>query len=970
MTFTHTATLTASSTATATDSMTPTPTEQIDCPPGTGVGTAWSLATPSTGFPGLSGHASVVFNGQMWILGGATSFSPGGPVVTNSILSSPDGASWTSNPAGPVFPARIELQAFTFGGKMWVIGGSDGTGATFGDVWSSPDGVTWTQEVASAPFGPRYGHTSFVMNGQMWVIGGQGSMGPLADVWSSPDGVTWTQQTSSAAFGPRFRHSSAVMNGKMWVIGGQGSSALSDVWSSFNGVTWTLEAAGSFPARESSSTVVFDNHLWVIGGGSLSGILNDVWSSPDGSTWTQVLASAPFSARLGHTSLAFNGKIWVVNGSLSPDVWYSDCTVPVPTPTPTATPIAGPCCYQFSFVWGSTGTGPGQFGLDTFGVATDPMGFVYVADPGTGRIQKFNSGGFPVTQWGSLGAGSGQFQSLSGLGVDSLLNVYATDFTAGTIQKFDGSGNYLMQWPSPDGMSPLDLAVDRTNGYLWALDNGAQKRVIKFGLNGAFNGSIPVASTNLGGVAVDSTGFLFVADTGNGLVHKFDGNGTPYGQVFLAPPPLDVAVDASGRVFILRPGSVLVYDNNLQTVLCEFGIGIIGNLSPMGISLDAFGNVYVTHGPNGSQVLKFSPCGPSTATPTLTPTWTDTPTPTATETLTYTVTDSPTVTETPTPTATETPTSTLTPCVRPPTPKLDLAVLRSCVPAYDFSFKVSNFSGAPIDTADLEIRMWVFETTGVTPTSFSGGEVRSAGTTTPISSVVIGSQFMPVTCFDPSNEMANQEISFRAGSNVVVADQGEWTGSLVEVLLPGPTILDQSDDYTKFTFFKNNCAHQQFPGAYGQDHRIALYYQGVLVDEWLDASTPDPESGLEPPCLPQCPTAGGGGFMASLLRRDSMDSPNHSGGVVAAPNVSRDGTPIHFLFELERPARVELSVLTVMGERVYQTSAQGVAGANSLTWDLRNQTDQAVASGLYFYVIRAHEDIQSHTHRGKIAVFH
>ena len=212
-------------------------------------------------------------------------------------------------------------------------------GTSYNDVWSSTNGVNWSEATDNAEFIPRGGHTSVVLNGAMWVIGGiDGFFNDMNDVHTSTDGISWTRvYPLSNLFSERAFHTSVVFNNAMWVIGGEHSNlSLNDVWSSSDGAHWTDIAATKFtPARQGHSSVVFDNKIWVIGGldkypGGKS--LNDVWSSPDGITWSQVTQTAPFTpTRYRHTSVVFNGAIWVIGGrhedetttSQLNDVWYS-----------------------------------------------------------------------------------------------------------------------------------------------------------------------------------------------------------------------------------------------------------------------------------------------------------------------------------------------------------------------------------------------------------------------------------------------------------------------------------------------------------------------------------------------------------------------------------------------------------------------------------------------------------------------
>jgi hypothetical protein len=161
---------------------------------------------------------------------------------------------WTQATASAGFSTRRSHSSVVFDGKIWVIGGTDGTNY-FNDVWSSSDGITWTRATASAGFSTRFAHSSVVFDGKIWVIGGTDGTNYFKDVWSSSDGITWTQATASAGFSTRRSHSSVVFDGKIWVIGGfDGTNYFKDVW--------------AYCAKIKSTAIVADDALGIIVGTS------------------------------------------------------------------------------------------------------------------------------------------------------------------------------------------------------------------------------------------------------------------------------------------------------------------------------------------------------------------------------------------------------------------------------------------------------------------------------------------------------------------------------------------------------------------------------------------------------------------------------------------------------------------------------------------------------------------------------
>ena len=132
---------------------------------------------------------------------------------------------------------------------------------------------------------------------------------------------------------------------------------------------------------------------------------------------------------------------------------------------------------------GTAGAGIGQLNTPA-GVTVDGAGNVYIADTENHRIQKFDSNGVFLDQWGSLGSGNGQFNRPFQTVVDYAGNVYVIDHYNHRMQKFNGDGDYLGQSGSPGGGSdqfwyPTDMVVDALGNFFVA-DQGNQ-RIQKFG---------------------------------------------------------------------------------------------------------------------------------------------------------------------------------------------------------------------------------------------------------------------------------------------------------------------------------------------------------------------------------------------------------------------------------------------------------------------------------------------------------
>ncbi len=261
-------------------------------------GISWAEQSSSAAFTARTNHQIAELNNTLWLSSGQLTNANN----ANDIWSSSNGTDWTQATTSAAFPVRSGHQMLVDGaGQLWILGGWQGSSTYLDDAWSSPDGTTWTQHTASGDpqsFGERGYHQSVVYNGKLWVIGGYDGTLRKDDVWSFNTATnTWTQVTANAAFSARRKHEVVVFGGKMWLIGGEefggGSTPLNDIWSSTDGNTWAPEGNAEFPARHSHSVVEHGGELYLIGGIDANGKkLKDVWKSSDGISWRRAFSNS------------------------------------------------------------------------------------------------------------------------------------------------------------------------------------------------------------------------------------------------------------------------------------------------------------------------------------------------------------------------------------------------------------------------------------------------------------------------------------------------------------------------------------------------------------------------------------------------------------------------------------------------------------------------------------------------------
>lgn len=182
------------------------------------------------------------------------------------------------------------------------------------------------------------------------------------------------------------------------------------------------------------------------------------------------------------------------------------------------------------------------------GITVDPAGDIWIVDSANGILRKYDPAGNQLVQYvGGAGVAPGQFNTAWGIAADASGDIFVTDMENDRVQKFDSSGIWLSEFGtsgSGDGQfaNPRGIAIDAADAIFVA--DTSNNRIQKFSNAGAYQSKFGTPGSGNGQfnlpywVTFDSTGNIFVADTYNYRVQKFNSGGAylrKFGSVGTGP---------------------------------------------------------------------------------------------------------------------------------------------------------------------------------------------------------------------------------------------------------------------------------------------------------------------------------------------------------------------------------------------------------------------------------------------------
>ena len=618
----------------------------------------------------------IAWNGSMWLSGGGG--LSGTNTVYNGyymyIDYSSDGIHWTRNNVTNPFRGAI-CKCLAWTGSMWVAGTSCGTFNYYVSEYGlgpatpqvntlgySTDGINWTVSTGSLLFNDISSNTphdpsdltqfieggvnhnyvcnTIAANGKLVVAGGQ--MGEI--MTSSDNGITWTLNTQTSLFGVCNK---VIWNGNKWFMAGTTTNKFKGLIAySTDGKEWissessSLLCTGEDNARINTYTSIAWNGSQFIATGYFNEIKASdnstiIVKSSNGNEWTQ--ATIPIVKYI--STVAWNGSFWLAGG-------YNTLLTSVDG----LNWINSPNNIYYNLQWNdivsrrllpstsSVSAAPSESGLSWKGVynplttyklndlftinkslyiytgVSAPTTYKYKNIPGT--ISSGSFGGIFVEKrdlpaldrvfisFGSsiYSLGSQADNPFDLLYTDTAENTFGQMFTVGNkiyvVNTTSNSVGMIFTGGDGDPIYTNVVSVTATPSPTYLVDTTF------------------LSSFNPSGIAVDSTGDVYISDHINHVIVKAVAGTTDLailagtvgefgtvdtddiGAAAKFSSPKGLALDTSGNLYVADNGNTSVRKINLATrkvttVINSITVGL-NTLEPEFITVDNDGNIYVS----------------------------------------------------------------------------------------------------------------------------------------------------------------------------------------------------------------------------------------------------------------------------------------------------------------------------------------------------------------------------------------
>jgi sugar lactone lactonase YvrE len=205
------------------------------------------------------------------------------------------------------------------------------------------------------------------------------------------------------------------------------------------------------------------------------------------------------------------------------------------------------------------------------------------------NVRQYDTSGTPGASWGSAGAHSTV--------VDGSGNVWISSTTGNVVNEYDSGGSFVQ---AVGGTAPIALSgpqgIAIGGGKLFVADTG-NGRIVRFDVSGAYETTLSLAGVT--GVAYNA-GTIYAA--AGDKVYAYNATSLSGGTNWNSTGATDLTVDGSGNFWVSSSDGVVREYNSAKTLIATVGTGVLS--APVGVSV-AGGKLYVADSGTG-KVHAFS----------------------------------------------------------------------------------------------------------------------------------------------------------------------------------------------------------------------------------------------------------------------------------------------------------------------------------------------------------------------------